>query len=258
METLVCKTCGKPYEATPQMVKKNSKYCSSECKSNAHGVVVTCAQCGKSIRRPKSWTASGMKRKQANDYCSRKCYDAYRMKPVSVICEVCGAEFEVWQSRFARGATKYCSKECRHIGVGQRNKLPDLTKTCEICGTEFVLDRSYKDQRFCSSACYGTWRAKTGIASGENNPGYVDGSTDRTFKRLRNREWKKLANSVREQRGNKCEVCNKVGTARKFPVHHKIPWEISKDDSEENLLVVCQSCHAKLDRAYYKLGLVPY
>lgn len=52
----------------------------------------------------------------------------------------------------------------------------------------------------------------------------------------------------------KCMVCkvphfkkeNNVGYSE---VHHLIPWSISYDDSRENLVVLCPTCHKKFDHA---------
>ena len=40
-----------------------------------------------------------------------------------------------------------------------------------------------------------------------------------------------------------CELC---GSRRGLEVHHIIPFSLGGDDSAENLIALCQSCHAKL------------
>lgn len=47
---------------------------------------------------------------------------------------------------------------------------------------------------------------------------------------------------VREQ-NDKCELC---GSQRSLEVHHIIPVAFGGDDSLDNLICVCNSCHGKL------------
>lgn len=211
-EIKVCKTCGKIYQATPSMIKRGTKYCSRKCKSLNQSSNVTCVECGKTFNLPKSFIASNLGNK--NNYCSRKCYDAHRIKNVNVICNVCGKTFSVWVSRYNKGEVKYCSRECKG--------------------------------KYMSSN-----------VRGENNPSYRDGSTDRTRKRTSLKEWKDIAQSIRDERGNICEICGAQGGKYKLPVHHKIPWEISHDNSRNNLIVVCKKHHCELDFAYMNYGIIP-
>ena len=50
-----------------------------------------------------------------------------------------------------------------------------------------------------------------------------------------------------------CELC---GSKRGLEAHHIIPVVCGGDDSDENLICVCQSCHARLTprRVLTKLG----
>lgn len=235
-------------------MKKRSEYRGS--------VTVHCAQCGKRFSKKYSLTAAA--RGLQNDYCSKECYDAYRMQPVTVTCEACGKPFEVWRSRYERGNVRFCSRKCSNPARAEElkalNPRQRTTIKCATCGKEFeeVASRIKKNSRFCSTKCYGVWRKEAGLSKGKNNPGYRDGSTPKTLARMRDREWKAIADSIREERGNRCEVCGKEGGRRKLPVHHKIPWEVSNDNTPGNLLVVCQSDHARLDNIYYSQGIVPY
>jgi 5-methylcytosine-specific restriction endonuclease McrA len=223
------------------------------------GVQVMCHTCEKVYEIPLSFTAEY--RGMEHNYCSRKCYDEWqRRNKVSKDCLVCGKTFIV-PPHFSE--QRYCSRKCMGIAkTGTNNpfyKGGELTH-CETCGKEFYIQPNRKkvNARFCSSGCYGVWRQQSGISSGENNPMYRDGSTMRTYTRLRRKEWKQIADRIRDERGNVCQVCGIDGSRKKLPVHHRVPYDIGQDDSDENLLVVCQSCHATLDNIYYSTGLVPY
>ena len=230
----------------------------------AGSVSVTCASCRKVYSLPRSLTAEY--RGTKNNYCSEECYKAYRSQQVTVVCEECNKPFQVWRSRYARGNVRFCSEKCstkwrgEHLKKHNPNPSNRIKLNCEVCGKSFeeVPSRIKQNARFCSTKCYGKWRERSGISSGQKNPMYRDGSTERTMSRLRKAQWKRIADQIRAERGNKCQVCGREGKGKKLPVHHKIPWEISRDDSPTNLLIVCQSCHVRLDILYYEKGIVPY
>jgi len=57
-----------------------------------------------------------------------------------------------------------------------------------------------------------------------------------------------------KERHEKCMVCNiphfkKENNVAYSEVHHLIPWSTSYDDSRENLVVLCPTCHKKFDHA---------
>ena len=51
-------------------------------------------------------------------------------------------------------------------------------------------------------------------------------------------------------RYHECELCRDV---RGLEVHHKIPLSLGGDDSMDNLIVICGSCHAKLHNGTKKI-----
>lgn len=258
--TLKCLTCGLVFERLKSQINGKRAYCSKDCFDKGRSTVVTCSVCGKQYAIPSSLSAK--KRKGIkNNYCSTECYDTARVKPdIHKSCAVCGKKFSVKPYRADKIVT--CSKECsviyRKTVIAEKQTIPTEYKTCEVCNKQFVSVKRHKNQRFCSSECYGVWRTLSGIAAGENSHLYRSGTTPSVSARVRSKQWKKVADSVRDARGNACEVCGAQGGRKMLPVHHKVPYVISKDDTEGNLMVVCQSCHAKLDNAYYSTGVVPY
>lgn len=69
----------------------------------------------------------------------------------------------------------------------------------------------------------------------------------------------KISKKVRQRDNYICQKCNKPETKEEtHDVHHIIPKRISKDDSLENLITLCKSCHKKEDNKYLRFGITKY
>jgi hypothetical protein len=82
---------------------------------------------------------------------------------------------------------------------------------------------------------------------GENNPNYKDGVSMKQFEEaygLTKSEWKKLAQEIRKRDNFTCQLCGKKGATS---VHHIIPRRVRIDNSPENLITLCISCHSKVE-----------
>jgi 5-methylcytosine-specific restriction endonuclease McrA len=62
------------------------------------------------------------------------------------------------------------------------------------------------------------------------------------------RDWKRIKEIVRA-RDRECRTCGKSAAAngRALDVHHLIPFRFSGDNSLENLVALCRSCHMRAD-----------
>ncbi len=72
-------------------------------------------------------------------------------------CEVCGAPFERTPSKIARGATRYCSRDCY-----DRSREGE-TRVCPTCGKTYTAFKSLATKGWglhCSAACERAARAK--------------------------------------------------------------------------------------------------
>jgi hypothetical protein len=90
-----------------------------------------------------------------------------------------------------------------------------------------------------------TKKKMSNAKKGENNPNYKDGVSLKEFKDTRGiepEEWKKLAQEVRIRDKFICQYCGKKDAT---DVHHIIPRRIKIDNSPENLITLCRSCHIK-------------
>ena len=66
--------------------------------------------------------------------------------------------------------------------------------------------------------------------------------------RQRRKEWEERSAAIKEKRGSRCEVCGAVSSWESPPVIHHLN-EDTKDNREENLLIVCYSCHDGIHQA---------
>jgi ATP-dependent DNA helicase RecQ len=71
--------------------------------------------------------------------------------------------------------------------------------------------------------------------------------------RLDSGQYDTLRNQVLRRDGWRCQSC---GTMSNLEVHHKEFRSQAGDDSEENLITLCNACHASLHEA--KSFCVPY
>ena len=66
-----------------------------------------------------------------------------------------------------------------------------------------------------------------------------------------NLSWQEVRWCVHIDRGGECEKCE---SAEDLHVHHKIPVRAGGDNSMNNLLLLCRSCHEKEHHVYEKSG----
>lgn len=85
------------------------------------------------------------------------------------------------------------------------------------------------------------------IKKGLDHYNWQGGITPLTRRRIRGIFWKQIANEIRKRDNNICQICGLKGNGKKLPVHHIIPFRISKDNNFNNLITVCQPCHMKLE-----------
>jgi len=79
---------------------------------------------------------------------------------------------------------------------------------------------------------------------GEQNPFWQGGGTNVNRKRLARQSWLRLARKIRKKFQYICQNCTKSPA---YQIHHIIPWKIDKNDREENLILLCRSCHRKVE-----------
>ena len=132
----------------------------------------------------------------------------------------------------------YCSRSCKD----EAQRRP-ASFTCMACGRTVSTYRSQaRKRRYCSHQCYrnhynaaffsgfrnGNWRGGRAMSYG---PG-----------------WKQTKELVRA-RDQVCRSCGKTpgSNGRALDVHHLQPFRFSGDNSLDNLVALCRSCHMRAD-----------
>lgn len=191
-----------------------------------------CHNCGKTIRYYPS---------NPKQFCSRKCFRQSKAKEIAERdggiaidtkalfekeCPQCGKLFLLPAAKKDRPG--YCSSECynasRRRGCAQ----------CENCGEEFEKKPAGVN-RFCSTSCFKSWQV------GKNAPGWRGGKSY-----WRSRNWQKVRKTILERDNYTCQRCGEEGD-KSLHVHHIVPWLESHDNSPENLITLCCSCHRTIE-----------
>lgn len=147
-------------------------------------------------------------------------------------CIGCGASVPQERRRF-------CSKSCSD----RFYRVQLVPFVCESCGRRaWAQRRNVTRRRYCSRDCYrahfncrylrgpnnGRWRGGRALSYG---PG-----------------WKEIRAFVRA-RDKVCRACGRTPeeNGRALDVHHLDPHRFSGDNSPDNLIALCRSCHMRAD-----------
>lgn len=115
-----------------------------------------------------------------------------------------------------------------------KRKLSDVNKGKQ---------RSKEIRRKISETLAGKYR-------GEKSSQWRGGVSSTYLLNLTSRQWDRLRKQCYKRDNYTCQICGETKTL--LHAHHIVPWRFSKDDSLENLITLCKSCHGKEERRYYK------
>jgi 5-methylcytosine-specific restriction endonuclease McrA len=79
----------------------------------------------------------------------------------------------------------------------------------------------------------------------------------KTPKELGTARWKNARRYIRARDGDRCRVCDASGVVQRMFTHHILPRAQGGTDDVKNLMLVCQSCHMKLEREAQQLAAKP-
>lgn len=140
-----CQRCGKVFKPK----KPSVKFCSRDCTNHYvnslkdNRIEIRCRQCNTPIRRIPSLI------KKIN-FCSRKCYDMNRAKPINIRCYSCNKIIK----RLPRDIHErnFCSNIC------QAN-APKIIKKCATCDKDIMkrVSQTFENKTgnfYCSRDCY--------------------------------------------------------------------------------------------------------
>jgi hypothetical protein len=195
---------------------------------------------------------------------SNEYYDRFLRKDGEGICPICGKE--TTYLNLGKGYRKFCSNKCarsgknnpmfgKHHSEETREKMSDAKKGRRLSEeTKKKLSDANKGE---NNFWYGKHHteetkkkisnARKGKYAGKNNPNWKGGISLKEFKNaygLEPTDWQKLAQEIRKRDNFICQLCGKKGAT---DVHHIIPRRIKIDNSPDNLITLCRSCHAKIE-----------
>lgn len=78
---------------------------------------------------------------------------------------------------------------------------------------------------------------------GENNAAWRGGITERYY----GPNWRRQQRLARQRDKGICWNCGTHEDGQNHSIHHIIPYRISQDNSLENLMTLCPSCHPRID-----------
>lgn len=145
MAKYICLNCNKEYSSR----KKNSKFCSLECKHQYNRVNYNCDYCNKPIVIYKNKYEKLLSGKRKGIYCSKECADKAHTYQVINICTHCGKEYKI--TRAFGDIQKFCSKECYIEYKNSHSKKREVE--CKYCGKPFKT--LHPNQKYCSRECAG-------------------------------------------------------------------------------------------------------
>jgi len=213
-------------------------------------MVIKCKNCGKDI-------IAKTKRKQ---FCSKKCCDNYRYKPVEKKkkgeyskCLLCNKEVYNFPRELKIDRHKFCCREHYILFLKQNS----FHLNCCVCGKVFYCQPcqiKYRHRKTCSIQCRSKLQTIIAIEN-RIKKGFTKHQIDRCIRYSKELEnWRKL---VFERDNYTCKVCNKKGVY--LEAHHIKPFayypELRFDINNGQTL--CKKCH-NITKISYKEMRIKY
>jgi hypothetical protein len=88
------------------------------------------------------------------------------------------------------------------------------------------------------------------FGEGEKNPNYIDGRSYLPENGYRGDDWDQVKELALKSADHKCFFLELGNCKGQIEVHHIIPFVISHDNSQDNLIVLCSSHHHKFERRW--------
>lgn len=208
-----CIICGKEWMAQ----KKDSLYCSSECKpqSKSKRVKCNCTYCGKEI-------------------------------------EVTPYKIEKFEFHYCSIACKNKHYSSTHKGINSK-KFSKIECKCYICGKTFFKTKSQKEKYkhdFCSKECKS--EGFKILLTGSNNPNYnpLRSEEERVIKR-NIPGYKEFVRRVFERDNYSCRCCGD-NKGHNLNAHHIINYSENEElrTDENNGITLCETCHTSFHMLY--------
>lgn len=236
-----CLQCGKPFLAERGKVNAGyGKFCSRECYhlSTRNKVALRCRHCGKEFEVVKS------ERERGTVHCSLEC--RYAASRIDRVCQQCGGSFTITKADARKSPAVFCTRKCKNAA---QRKEP-VERKCIACGIIFFVypyvGRDTGRGKYCSNKCKNQDRSRR--FSGPNSGMWRGGTSFEPY----GLEWTaELKERIRDRDSHHCAICRLPAKI----VHH-IDY-CKTNNSPENLVVVCGSCHGRTnnEREYWQRTL---
>lgn len=166
------------------------------------------------------------------------------------VCQICGKEFEIYESSLhsSNSSGKFCSRKCyneyqKTLTGSKNNHCSRIQVKCACCGkTTFTTPYRaalYKN-KFCSLQCKHDFHHN--YTNGEKNGNWKGGAS-----RYRGDDFER----IKREKFKDC-FCALCGTKNNVHIHHIIPFRLTQDNSEENLVPLCAKHHKLIESLFVK------
>lgn len=145
MGKYICLNCNIEYTSN----KRNSKFCSLNCKHQYNRVQYACDYCNTPMIVYRNKYEKLLNGEKKGLYCSKTCCDKAHTTKITNICLYCGIEYQTGKS--TADTNKFCSRECYDSYRKENSKEHEII--CKQCGKLFMTSRD--NQVFCSKKCSG-------------------------------------------------------------------------------------------------------
>ncbi len=155
------------------------------------------------------------------------------IKPAATVqCGHCGLVFK--RSISAQSTKNFCSVGCKSASVA-------VPRKCKNCDKDFFVARgrlgagTNSSGNFCCRPCYEHWLCRTERTTGRGS------------------QWKK----ARDEAVRRFPFCAFCGTRKRLQVHHIIPFRLTRDNRQSNLIPLCVKHHRAVETAFVEFEASP-
>lgn len=169
-------------------------------------------------------------------------------------CKWCKKEFQEWTYRQPTFCSNQCRSEYAAIQPKIKSRKPEsyITKNCTICGKPYTVHKIFVEKRisnYCSKDCRAEFFSKS--RKGKNNPNYVHGNSQSDY----GDNWLRQSRKAKNRDNHTCQICGYESGGNKYlDVHHIVPFvrfgieKYKEANHLTNLITLCRSCHAKVEK----------
>lgn len=185
-----------------------------------------CRECGRtdSVRRD---DLSDRRKSCAGRESGAKGLATIRARRIFATCLHRGLRYPISSSAARLARPRYCSRACRSQAVR-------IARICQACGVCFKVPRGALSGRtnasgdFCRRRCYEQHLRRAERVSGRGSRWRVH----------------------RQEAIRRAPFCALCGRLRNLEAHHIIPFRLTHDNTQTNLIPLCKSCHKSERRTF--------